>query len=62
MAGMERGAARDVSRSMEPVYSVVGAAQIPTGLSTEWVFGHVAIAGTSIDLRQTRQMLSGAYC
>lgn len=24
-------------------------------------FGHIAIAGTSIDLRQTQQMLSGAY-
>lgn len=39
MAGVERDGARDVSRSMEPVYSVVvgGAAQGPTGLSMEWI-------------------------
>lgn len=39
MAGVERDGARDVSRSMEPVYSVVvgGAAQGPTGLSTQWI-------------------------
>lgn len=38
MAGVERDGARDVSRSMEPVYSVVvGGAQGPTGLSTEWI-------------------------